>query len=292
MFDQARFDSTPKFVDFTYWFRRVSDATFEYGTKDSFLIGNPEIMGTLNLEISDDLSIHPADVISDFKQFQLRPEYSVGSDIKLQPGATSNNSEYMVDTFETLIVGFTFIRTLNLKKNPDNSFEIAARFLNWIRSTDFYSCPASTRFHDSDPCGLIYHTLNVYQNMMDLRKVKKFQNTNYDSITIVSLGHDLTKIGNYELYLRNVKNEVTGDWEHVPSYRWKANPFPFGHGVASMYIISQFFNLTIDELLALRWHMAEYRVASQEVGELEEACERYPLVRMVQFADQLACVKY
>ena len=290
MFDTNALNNMPKFDTFNYWFIRKSATSFDYGLRSTFTGEAPVIEGTFN---SDEWMNYPKEVQDDFKQFTNRPEFCVGDKVILNTaGATSNNQETMINAFETLIVGAIFIRALRSKHDPDRAFSIATRFLDWIRSTDFYSCPGSTRFHDAEPSGLLFHTLNVYNNMVELRKINKFSEVDYTSIAIVSLCHDLTKIGNYESYTRNVKNEHTGEWEKVPSYKWKCNPFPFGHGVASMYIVTQFFQLSLDEMLGIRWHMGEYRVAAQEVGELEDASETYPIVRMVQFADQLACAKY
>lgn len=291
MFDKEHFDNVPKFNQFTYWFIRTSETTFDYGLAQSFLARSPQIEGQI---IDKDTDSLPEIIQEEFHQFTLRPEYMIGKPVNINTSdAASNDQEMMVDYFEQLIVGSIFIRELKGKKHdPDTAIEMCDKFFQWIRSTDFYFCPASTKYHDAIPLGLLFHTLNVYNNIIELRKIKKFQSTDYASITLVALLHDLTKIGNYEHYLKNVKNETTGEWEKIPSYRWKDNPFPFGHGVTSMYIASQFFWLYIDELLAIRWHMAAYRVAKQDEGELEEANERYPIVRMIQFADQLACTKF
>lgn len=290
MFDKSRFDAMPKFDDFNYWFIRISVDTLVYAPKETFLTSGERFLSRIAEDYIDSL---PDNIQEDYKKFCNRPEYFVGQKVNIDTsGALQNDQDEMIDYFENLITGSIFIRQLNAMKSPDSAMNAVAQFLNWIRSTDFYTCPASTRFHDADPTGLLFHTLNVYNNMIELKKINKFENVPNDSIALVSLCHDLTKIGNYESYMRNVKDEATQSWQQVPSYRWKCNPFPFGHGVASMYLISQFFHLSVDEMLAIRWHMGEYRVSTHETGELEDACERYPLVRMVQFADQLACVKY
>ena len=290
MFDKSKFDTMPKFEEFHYWFVRTDANTLAYAPADVFLTKDEKLMNSVAEDYTDSLS---DEIQEDYRKFCSRPEYCVGQKVNIDTtGALCNNPEDMIDYFENLITGSIFIRQLKAKKNPDIAMGAVANFLNWIRSTDFYTCPASTRFHDADPSGLLYHTLNVYNNMIELRLIDKFADTAYDSIVVVTFCHDLSKIGNYESYMKNVKDEATQTWQQVPAYRWKSNPFPFGHGVASMYLVSQFFRLSIDEMLAIRWHMGEYRVSTHETGELEDACETYPLVRMVQFADQLACVKY
>lgn len=289
MFDKTAFEVMPKYENFTYWFIRTDKSLFDIIKKDD----PGEVLESF---VDDGTSRCPSNIIGvadDFDLFKQRPEYFVGQEAKLNTQMISfNTSDDLIDSFENLIVGASFIRARNAGLDPDKSFESVDRFLYWIRGTDFYSCPASTRFHDAEPLGLLYHSLNVYNNMIDLRNLEKFNHVDYHSMVLTSLCHDFTKIGNYEMYMRNVKNDQTGQWEQVPSYRWKGNPFPFGHGVASMYIVSQFFKLSMEESLAIRWHMGEYSVSPREGGELEDAGEQYPLVKMLQFADQLACVKY
>lgn len=37
----------------------------------------------------------------------------------------------------------------------------ADKLLEWLKSTDFFTAPASTRFHGAYPGGLVKHSLNV-----------------------------------------------------------------------------------------------------------------------------------
>ena len=37
------------------------------------------------------------------------------------------------------------------------------QLLNWLQTTDFFTAPASTRFHGACECGLVMHSLNVYR---------------------------------------------------------------------------------------------------------------------------------
>ena len=92
--------------------------------------------------------------------------------------------------------------------------------------------------------------------------------------------------------MRNVKNEQTGKWEQVPSYRRKGTGIPLGHGVASAYVANSFFKLSLEEWLAIRWHMGEYMCTNGESSELQDSIDNYPLVLLIQFADRLACVNY
>ena len=43
----------------------------------------------------------------------------------------------------------------------------AQQLLKWLETTDFYTAPASTRFHGACECGLVMHSINVYRVLMD-----------------------------------------------------------------------------------------------------------------------------
>lgn len=177
-------------------------------------------------------------------------------------------------------------------EDPSEVERLYSRFYKWITSTDFFTAPASTRFHGSFRQGLIYHHIDVYNEAMELLKLDKFKDIEKHSAALVALTHDYCKIGSYDTYLKNVKNEVTGQWEKVEAYKWDVPQYPFGHGVTSMYVAQQFFHLTREEALAIRWHMAEYNVCDSEMCDLQEARDRYPLVLMLQTADRMSITNY
>ena len=164
--------------------------------------------------------------------------------------------------------------------------------INWVESTTFYEDPASTIYHEAWPSGLLYHTLRVYNKMCELADIPTFSSIDRASASLVCLCHDWCKIGLYEKYKRNVKNESTGVWEKVDSYKRGNFPHPLGHGVASAYMAMKMFRLTEEEFAAIRWHMSMFNVSSNEINEYQQACEDYPLVHLVQFADQLSIVNY
>lgn len=166
------------------------------------------------------------------------------------------------------------------------------RLMSWMSLTDFFTAPASTRFHGSFEGGLCEHHIDVYNETVDLLTLNKFKDVNPVSAYLVALVHDFCKIGVYESYMRNVKNEETGRWEQVQAFRYDKPQYPFGHGVTSMYLISQFIRLTREEALAIRWHMGSWRCVRDEFSELQDANERYPLVLLLQFADQLSITGY
>ena len=135
----------------------------------------------------------------------------------------------------------------------------ADKLFEYLKSSDFFTAPASTKYHGSYEGGLVEHSVNVYYCLKDYleRDSVKYQynlDFNEETIAVVSLLHDLCKINCYEVSFRNVKNEETGNWEKVAFYTFN-DKFPYGHGEKSVYIASQFIDLTHDEATAIRFHM-------------------------------------
>ena len=104
-------------------------------------------------------------------------------------------------------------------------------------SSDFFTAPASTRFHGNYEGGLLEHSLNVYDCLCDIMKrprIKEVYGIEYseESIAIAALLHDLCKINFYNVAFRNVKNDM-GKWESVPYYTID-DSLPYGHGEKSV----------------------------------------------------------
>lgn len=146
------------------------------------------------------------------------------------------------------------------------------------KSSDFFTAPASTRFHGAYEGGLLDHSLNVYDCLKDYLsrdRVKNTYNINYDeeSIAIVALLHDICKINVYKVGTRNVKDE-RGVWQSVPTYEYN-DILPYGHGEKSVYIITGFMRLTREEAFAIRYHMGFSGV--EDKRNIGDAFEQYPL---------------
>lgn len=73
--------------------------------------------------------------------------------------------------------------------------------------TDFFSAPASTRFHSSCPGGLLQHSMNVYKMLKAKSQTETWKSTlsREDTIIIVSLLHDICKANFYAVEMRNRK---------------------------------------------------------------------------------------
>ena len=134
----------------------------------------------------------------------------------------------------------------------------ADKLLDFLEKSDFFTAPASARFHCSTEGGLCEHSLNVYDALkgyLSSPRAKETYGFNYsdESIAIVALLHDLCKIGVYKKGFRNVKDE-SGAWKKVDTFEYD-DQLPYGHGEKSVYIITGYMRLTREEAFAIRYHM-------------------------------------
>lgn len=171
--------------------------------------------------------------------------------------------------------------------------EGAKQFIDYLTSSscDFFSAPASTRFHLSREGGLLRHSLNVYHCLKDYlarEKVKNEFGLSYtdESIAIAALLHDICKTNIYKQGWRNVKDD-NGVWQKVPTYETN-DTLPYGHGEKSVYIISGYMKLTREEAFAIRYHMGFSYGGEEEKRNVGKVFEMFPLAAALSFADMEA----
>lgn len=162
--------------------------------------------------------------------------------------------------------------------------------LFWLENeTDFFTAPASTRFHGSYEGGLTSHSINVWRRLHKLCSTYDYSGFQ-ESVDIVALFHDVCKANFYGVEMRNRKNEETGRWEKVPFYTIQ-DRFPAGHGEKSVMLIQRFMQLTDEEIMAINWHMGFSDARAQGyagMNAVSAAFEKYPLALLLHFADMQA----
>lgn len=163
------------------------------------------------------------------------------------------------------------------------------KLMNYIKTSDFYTAPASTRFHLSVEGGLLQHSLNVYDRLASKLDDKLIgqelvsSGVSEESIIIVALLHDLCKTNFYSVSMRNVKNESSGQWEKVP-YFTVDDKIPYGHGEKSAMMVESYIKLSPPERYAIRWHMG-YSEPKEYYSALNTVLQRYPLALALYEAD-------
>ncbi|MBE5720630.1 MAG: HD domain-containing protein [Ruminiclostridium sp.] len=159
-----------------------------------------------------------------------------------------------------------------------------------INKSDFFTAPASTRFHGAYDGGLAQHSLNVYncfKAYLERDRVRELYNLNAsdETIAVCALLHDICKVNVYTRGTRNVKNEETGQWEKVPTFFFD-DGLPYGHGEKSVYMITGFMRLTREEAFAIRYHMGFS--GEENANNVGKAFEMFPLAFALSTADMEA----
>lgn len=175
---------------------------------------------------------------------------------------------------------------LKIYKNTIKRFG-SDSLLSWLENSDFFTAPASTRFHGVHEGGLLEHSLNVYKCLnAELAAHSMQEDYPEETISIVSLLHDVCKIDFYKKDYRNVKNKDTGKWEQKEVFVIE-EAFPFGdHADKSIILLQDFMQLSPDEIFAIRAHMGGWDNAVKGgSGFVGKIFERSKLALLLHVAD-------
>ncbi len=179
---------------------------------------------------------------------------------------------------------FIEIFTTNIKR------EGAESLLDYLSRNDFFTAPASAKYHMSEEAGLCKHSVNVYNRLVTLIKADYGQDYaktfSDETIAICGLLHDVCKVNYYQTEMRNSKEN--GTWVQKPYYKVEEK-FPYGHGEKSVFIISQYMRLSPEEAMAINWHMGGFdeRVKGGSFS-LSDAYRKYRLATYLHIADMMA----
>ena len=173
-----------------------------------------------------------------------------------------------------------FIRIVN----ENISREGISDLMGWLETTDFYTTPASTHHHEAFEGGLLLHSLNVYSQLKKLCNWYKCWVTD-ESLAIVSLFHDICKVGCYKTDMRWRKNEQN-QWEQYATYKFEEDFAYGGHGSKSVYLVQNFMKLTPEEASAINCHMGAWD--SSNYSNPGAVFERNLLAWLLHVADEAA----
>ena len=162
--------------------------------------------------------------------------------------------------------------------------------VDWLHSTDFYTAPASTKYHGASEHGLLYHSLvvhdcavNMYHNLYSEQAWGRL-----DSIIIAALLHDICKANCYSVYQKNVKKD--GIWVQEDAYKFDEQFCFGGHGSKSVYLAQQFIKLTSEEATAINCHMGFTNADNNNA--IASAYQNCPLAWLIHVADEMATFIY
>lgn len=175
----------------------------------------------------------------------------------------------------------------------------ARELRDWLEvHTDFFTAPASSKYHGAYPGGLLGHSVNVYNRLREITirdltspgapEPYTLTDAEEETVAILGLLHDVCKVGCYQVETKRRKNPDSGKWEDYQAYTFR-DPLPLGHGEKSLYLITKHMALTPEEAIAIRWHMGAYDDAVKGGSRaMASAMAATPWVWRLQEADMCA----
>jgi len=142
---------------------------------------------------------------------------------------------------------------------------------------DYFSAPASSKYHLSEVGGLVEHSINVYNQFHNRNKDCKL-NIPQESVIIAGLLHDVCKCKLYN------KTE--------DGYKVNKKISKLGHADLSLAIIEKFITLTPLEKALIKYHMGIFgatgKYAEYTPEELMKATIKFPAVQIFASCDMEA----
>lgn len=151
------------------------------------------------------------------------------------------------------------------------------------REFGYFAAPASKEHHLAVPGGLVRHSINVTQWLVDLTNKLGVTWPRAESPYLVGMLHDLVKCRCYRA-MTGTKQDKTPKWEYV-------QPLYGGHGAASAMLAMSNLGVFLypAELAAIRWHMGAFCLAGDELRGYDRALDEWPLeIIATHTADMLA----
>ena len=157
--------------------------------------------------------------------------------------------------------------------------------LEWLCKADFFTAPASTRYHGGYAGGLCQHSIDVYQYAKKLSFLMPSAPSE-ESLAVAALFHDVCKVNLYKVDKRNQK--IDGVWREVPVYVIEEKFHFGGHGSKSVFLVQQFMKLTTEEAAAINCHMGFSDGSATTVRDVSSAYQQFPLAWLTHVADEAA----
>lgn len=168
-------------------------------------------------------------------------------------------------------------------KGPQGELVSMERVVQRLSNMNFFTAPASTRFHGHYPGGLFDHSYKVAEVLLELTNKLNLRWERRCSPAIVGLFHDLFKVDLYQMDTSEL-SECRFKYRDIPSL-WGP-----GHGSKSVAIASTFIQMTPEEVACILYHMGAYE--KDEWGNLDFAIRRFHNVLWTHTADMMASKFY
>jgi hypothetical protein len=155
-----------------------------------------------------------------------------------------------------------------------------------LDQVDYFNKPASTQYVGAYPGGLCEHALRVAHELGVLCNAYYPGRYTEEDVIKVAFFKDFYKATMYEAYMKNVKSDVTGQWESVPAYKTREgmNRPVFGDlGFSSYMQTKDIIQLSNEQVEAI-----VYSRISDFAPDIYEVFKAYPLVTLTRMAEMAA----
>ena len=153
--------------------------------------------------------------------------------------------------------------------------------LQYLEGTDFFTAPASSKYHLACSGGLVQHTINVINTLEWLTLHMDLEWEKQRSPIIVGLLHDICKADTY-------KKSDTG-YIYSPTGKYTGNKKNNEHGSLSVKIAQDHdVILTQEEILCIHYHMGAWTDDELEGVTYNAAVHQCPNVLWTHTADMYA----
>ena len=159
---------------------------------------------------------------------------------------------------------------------------LPAEFSKWLSESEFFTAPASTRFHGNYEGGLFDHSFMVMEVLCDLTRHNNLKWQRDGSPFIVGLLHDLCKIDQYR-----VDNSVPYEVGEPTRWEYRTDTLLTGHGDKSVMLLASHMELTEEEVMCIRYHMGAF-TEKEEWNYYTRAVKQFPNVLWTHQADMIA----
>lgn len=150
---------------------------------------------------------------------------------------------------------------------------VPERVISDLVDKGYFTAPASTKYHGNYEGGLFDHSYEVTDALIKLTKKLDLYWLNERSPILIGLFHDLCKVDNYIF---------NGEY-----YEYCTDTLLKGHGDKSVMMLANYFTLTEEEIMCIRYHMGAF-TDKEEWRDYTRAVNRYPNVLWTHTADMLA----
>jgi hypothetical protein len=175
---------------------------------------------------------------------------------------------------------------LSVMKLPDGTPLVPVDAIDALINMGFFTAPASTKYHGAVEGGLFQHSLNVTYALVQLTNNLHLTWNRPESPYIVGMFHDLCKCDQYKHPV--VGETLGGDKiENESAWEYRKDTLLRGHGDKSVMLLSQFYKLTEEEIMCIRYHMGAF-TDKDEWTQYTGAIHKYPNVLWTHTADMIA----